>query len=64
MLPQRMRLRNVHTCINLMNGFLFLQQIENVLQDFSGNFVLCDYGSCTTVVMDPKEVKHYYRMLP
>ncbi|XP_003382494.1 PREDICTED: AP2-associated protein kinase 1-like [Amphimedon queenslandica] len=31
-------------------------KIENILQDFSGNFVLCDYGSCTTSVMDPKEV--------
>lgn len=28
-------------------------KVENILQDFSNNFVLCDYGSCTTAVMVP-----------
>jgi AP2-associated kinase len=28
-------------------------KIENILQDFSGNFVLCDYGSCTTQDIEP-----------
>lgn len=28
-------------------------KVENILQDFSNNFVLCDYGSCTTAVMNP-----------
>ena len=30
-------------------------KVENVLQDFSNNFVLCDFGSCTTAVMVPLE---------
>lgn len=28
-------------------------KVENILQDFSKNFVLCDFGSCTTSVMAP-----------
>lgn len=30
-------------------------KVENILQDFSHNFVLCDFGSCTTAVMVPLE---------
>lgn len=30
-------------------------KVENILQDFSNNFVLCDFGSCTTTVMNPQD---------
>ena len=29
-------------------------QIENILRDCHGNFVLCDYGSCTIKIMHPE----------
>ena len=29
-------------------------QIENILRDCHGNFVLCDYGSCTVKIMHPE----------
>ena len=28
--------------------------MENILQDSEGNFVLCDYGSCTVQTMHPE----------
>lgn len=30
-------------------------QVENVLLHDSGNYVLCDFGSATTEVMNPKD---------
>ena len=29
-------------------------QVENILQDSEGSFVLCDYGSCTVKTMHPE----------
>jgi serine/threonine protein kinase len=32
----------------------FLLQIENILSDKHGNYILCDYGSCTVQSMHPE----------
>ena len=29
-------------------------QVENIIRDTEGNFVLCDYGSCTVKTMHPE----------
>ena len=50
--------RDLKVTSNIIVPYRCAQQIENVLQDFSSNFVLCDYGSCTTEIMNPKEVRH------
>lgn len=39
-----------------------ITQVENILQDFSGNFVLCDYGSSTTQLMNPEEVRDVFSL--
>ena len=37
-----------------MSILFLVSQIENILRDSHGNYILCDYGSCTTKMMHPE----------